>query len=301
MLKIVVMFLLLSVIGGTNAPLVKGALRDFSPSILVFLRFSLASLILLPFVLKEKPKFKKDSFKLLLLASLAMGINVILFAIGLQYTSIMMSQLIYIPKGLFVALLGYIFLKEILSKDQKLGLILTMIGMSTLIYGSVVTQDILSFGKPIGNLLIGTGFFASSLYYIISRKISKIYSPLTITFFSFLIASILSFPFALFEFKNGQILSANITTYSILNLFALVIFSSVIVYYLAQWLIKHTSTFIAALVLYMNFLIASTLGIIAFGEKLTALFAVGAIFIVFGVFIALRMPRALKKRNDTTY
>lgn len=285
----------MSVIGGTNAPLVKAALRDFSPSILVFLRFTLATLILLPFVLKEKLKFKKDSFKYLTLASLCMGTNVILFAVGLQHTSIMTSQLIFVPKGLFVALLGYIFLKEVLSKDQKLGLLFTMVGVSILIYGSVVTQDLLSFGKPIGNFLIGIGFFASSLYYVISRKISKVYSPLSITFFSFLFASFLSLPLALFEFSNGQFLPANITTYAILNLLALAIFSSAVVYYLAQWIIKHTSAFIAALALYMNFLIAAIIGIIFFSEQLTPLLAVGAIFIMFGVFIAI------KKRNDITY
>lgn len=289
------MFLLLSVIGGSNAPLIKNALKDFPPYTLVFLRFSLASLILLPFVLKEKIHFKKDSFKYLLFGSLAMGANVILFAVGLQHTTIMMSQLIFVPKGLLVAVLGFILLKEALSKNQKLGLFFTMVGMSILIYGSVVTEDILSFGKPFGNLLIVTGFFLSSLYYVISRKISKLYSPLTITFFSFLIASILSLPFALFEFTNRQFIPANITTYAILNLLALVIFSSIIVYYLAQWIIKHTSAFIAALALYMNFLIASVIGIIFFSERLTALFIIGAVFIMFGVFIAIR------KRNDITY
>lgn len=295
MVKVFVMFLLLSIIGGTNAPLVKGALREFPPFTLVFLRFALASLILLPFLLKEKPRFKKDSFKFLLLASLCMGTNVILFAVGLKDTSVMMSQLIFVPKGLFVALLGYIFLKEVLSKDQKLGLLFTMVGMSILIYGSVVTEDLLSFGKPIGNFLIGIGFFLSSLYYVISRKISKIYSPMTITFFSFLFACVLSLPFALSELTNSQFIPAKITTYAILNLLALVIFSSALVYYLAQWIIKHTSAFIAALALYMNFLIASILGIVVFGEKLTLLFIIGVILIMLGVFVAVR------KRYDIAY
>lgn len=294
MSKVLLMFLLLSIIGGSNAPLVKNALKDFPPSTLVFLRFGLASLLLLPFVLKEKIHFKKQSFKLLVIASLLMGVNVILYAIGLQYTSIMISQLIYVPKGLFVAVLGYVLLKEVLSKNQKIGLTFTMVGMSILVYGSYQTQDVLSFGKPLGNFLIFIGFFCSSAYYVLSRKVSKDFSPLFITFFSFLLASILSAPFAATEYLGGQLNLQNITTISILNLFALAIFSSIAVYYLAQWIIKHSSAYIAALALYMNFLIASVLGIIIFGEKLTFSFIIAAVLILFGVYIAT-------KKNDTAY
>lgn len=293
MSKVILMFALLSILGGSNAPLIKNGLTDFSPNTLVFLRFGLATLILLPFVFKEKVHFRENSFRLLLISSAAMGANVILFAIGLQNTSIMMSQLFYIPKGLFVGLFGYLFLKEALSKNQKLGLFLTMVGISILIYGSIKTQDVLSFGKPIGNLLIFIGILFSTSYYIISRKISKYYSPLTITFFCFLVSTILSFPFALYEYLNGEVIS--ITFPSILNLLALAVFSSISVYYLVQWLIKHASAYIAALALYMNFLIASSIGIIAFGEKLTLSFIIAACLIVFGVYIST------KKQDETIY
>ena len=287
MSKVILVFVLLSVIGGTNAPLVKNGLKDFSPNTLVFLRFALASLILLPFVLKEKVNFRKSSFKYLILGSSFMGINVILYAIGLQYTSIMMSQLIYVPKGLFVAVLGYILLKEVLSKNQKIGLVLTMAGMSILVYGSIQTQDVLSFGKPFGNLLILIGFFCSATYYVLSRKVSKDYSPLFITFLSFVFATIISTPFATYEYlSSGSV--GNIDSASILNLLALVIFSSIAVYYLAQWIIKHSSAYTAALALYMNFLVASVLGIVYFGEKLTLSFIIAASLIIFGVYISTK-------------
>ena len=287
MSQVIIVFLLLSIIGGTNAPLVKNGLKDFAPSTLVFLRFALASLILLPFVLKEKIIFK-GNFKLLLLGGFAMAANVILYAVGLQYTSVAVSQLIFVPKALVVSLLAYIFLKETISKNKKLGLLFTMAGMSILVYGSYQTQDVLSFGKPIGNLLIMVGFLFSCSFYVISRKISKDYSPLTITFFSFVVATIMSSPFALFEYSSANHISGQITTLSILNLMALAVFSSIIVYYLSQYLIKHASTYIAALTLYMNFLIAGVAGIIFFSEKITLSLIIAACLIIFGVYIATK-------------
>lgn len=275
-------FLLISVIGGASAPLVKYAVSQFPPITLVFLRATLCALIILPFVLKEKPKFTD---KRLYFAGILFAANWILFAFGIQRSSIIMSQALYIPAPIIVAILGFIFLKEKLSKNHVIGLFLSLVGISLLLFESVGAQDIVSFGTPFGNLLVTCAVLTWSLYLIVSRRISKDYSPLTIIFYNFITSFFASLLLLPFERSIGHF-QIEFTTEGILGLVSLALFSSVIVFYLIQWLIKQTSAFLPSLTLYLTAIFGGFAGIIFYGERLSAYFIVGAILIFSGVFIA---------------
>lgn len=279
--------LLASIIGGSNAALVKFTVGQFSPVILVIFRSALAALMILPFFYFTKSSFKIKAKKAyLLLANLLFAANWLFFATGIQYTSVIMSQIIYIPTALIVAILGYLFLKEKLSKNQVFGLVLTLIGMSVLIWGSTRSQDILSFGKPLGNFLIILGLFSWSIYTIVSRKISSIYTPLTITFYNFLISAIFVSLLIPLKLGNKDFMLADITIGGILGLVSIAFFNSVLFFWLYQWVIGKTSAFISSLILYVTPIIAAFTGIIFFGEKLTASLVLASALIMVGVFLA---------------
>ncbi len=280
-------FLLVAFIGGSNAALVKLSVREFPPALVVFLRFLFAAIIISPFVFRRRIVIEKKTKKYILLTGLTFAINILLFAVGIQYTSVIMSQIIYVPSGLLVAIIGFIFLKEKLSKNEVAGLILSLVGMAVLIQGSIKTQDTLSFGKPIGNVLIVVGLFSWSLYLVFSRKLSKTYSPLTINFFSFTITLLLSLPFAIFEYSIRPFNLSQVTLSGILGLAGLVILSSIAFYFFYQWVIKYTSAFISSLVLYIIPIFAAVFGTLFFSEKLTTTLVLGSLLIFFGVFYAM--------------
>jgi len=294
MAKVIILFILVSIIGASGGTFGKVALQDFPPSIIVFLRFFLAAIILLPFVLREKITIIPGTFKNLAFAGTALTLNLLLFVSGLQYTSIIMSQLMFIPSALLVGLIGFLFLKEKISKNQIIGLILAILGMSILLYGSIKSQDILSLGKPIGNILVGIGVLFWSFYLVFSRKLSKVYSPIAIAFSNFLFAAIISLPFALWEFKSGHFLIAEVTTAGILAILGLTLISSIAFYLILQRLIKLTSAFIGSLTVYGVFLSVSILGPIFFSEKITLTFLVAAGLIIPGVLIATRSGKIQK-------
>lgn len=279
-------FLLVALIGGSNAALVKSALSEFPPSLLVFLRFTLAFLIMLPFIMKSRIRIKPGSLRDILFAGLAVSGNVLFFALGVGYTSIIMSQLIYLPSALIVALIGYFFLKEKLSKNQIIGLFITMIGMGVLVRGSLATHDVFSFGTPIGNATVGLALLSWSYYLIISRKLSKTYSPFVITFFNFVIISLVSLPFAIFELNSAQFAIFQVSVWGVINVIGLAILSSVLFYFLTQWVVRHTSAFIASLTIYVNLLFSAIFGIVFFSEKLNPTFILGGVLILCGVFVA---------------
>lgn len=279
-------FLFTSLIGGTGSPLIKFTLNYFPTVIFVALRAFFSALIILPFIYRELIKIKPKQIQYLIFANAFFAGNWLFFALGIQKTSVIMGQIIYLPTALIVAIIAYFFLKEKLTKEQIYGLVITILGFAILTYGSVKSQDTLSFGTPVGNLLIVAGLLCWSLYTVISRKISNLYKPQLITFFNFAITAMITFLILPFELKNGAIKISDTPTLAIFGFLGVVTLSSILFFLLYQWLIKNTSAFISSLVLYPVTLFASLAGVILFDEKLTLSFAFGSTFVLIGVFLA---------------
>jgi len=287
-------FLLASIIGGSNAALVKFTVNQFPPVVLVALRAFLATLFTLPFIYLQKSELRlSNDKKYLIVANFLFALNWLFFATGVQHTSVIMSQVLYVPTSLIVAFLGFLFLKEKLSLSQIFGLMLTLFGMSILIYGSAKSQDLLSFGTPLGNVLIILGLLSWSLYTIVSRKISQVYTPLTITFYNFLLTTLFASLIIPIELKSRGLILTNITTGGILSLLSIAFFNSVLFFGLYQWVIKHTSAFISSLILYTTPIIAAFTGIIFFNERLTFNLVAASILIFLGVFFATSYQYAI--------
>lgn len=280
-------FIASALIGGTTAGLVKFASFEFTPGLLVLLRTLLASLILAPFLYK-KAKVKKEHLKLIFLTSTLFATNVIFFVYGIQRTSIIMGQLIYIPMALVVVLLSAIFLHDKISGKQVAGIVATITGMSVLFFGSVLTKDVLSFGTPFGNLLIIIAFLSWATYMVTTKKLTEYYSPLVITFYNLIITTGLSLIFLPISLRIQPVELSRIRIEGIVGLLALSIFSTIIFFYFNQVIIKRASPFVASLIFYSTALTATLVGVIFFQEKITTLLIVGALFIILGVFISTK-------------
>lgn len=253
---------------------------------LVVTRAILSALIILPFLKQIKiPAFDKN-FKKLILASALFAGNWIFFAYGIKHTSVIVGQLSYVPTALIVAFLGYIFLKEKLKKEEIIGLILTLVGISIILYGSIKSQDIRSLGTPIGNILVFLGLLSWSSYTVASRRIANIYSPSSITFYNFIFTFVIGLFLLPLDFALGDFYVVKISTESILGLVSLALFSSVLFFYLYQLLIKSSSAFTASLVLYPVTILAAFMGVIFFDEKFTSSLLFGAFFVVVGLFFS---------------
>ncbi len=283
---ILLVILLDSLFGGTNTPLVKYSVAKLSPNSVAFARFFLASVFILPLVLKERI-FSKISFeKNLLIANILFAANILIFVNAISHTSIIMAQLFYLLNAPFVAVIGYFFLKEKLLVKQITGLVLSLLGLTVLIEGSVKTKDVLTFGTPLGNFFVFCGVIVWTLYIVFSRKISKLYTPLKLTFHNFLATTIFALIFLPFDFKKYHINLRSFNTEVNLALVALALFSTVLFFFFYQWIIKNTSAFIASLVNYLATLLAASAGIIFFGERLSTNYIVGAGLLLTGVFLA---------------
>jgi len=259
------LFLLTVIFGGLTGGLVKLLDLQYPPIAIVLSRFFAGAVILSIFFLRKQFVRAVLKNKYLVLSGLLFTTNATLYTFGIPYTSLIMGQLLYVPTAIVVAVIGYIFLKEKLDRAQIIGLIVALVGMAILFWGSVQTSDILSFGKPLGNILIGIAMFSWAFYIVVSRKLSHKYSAMQITLVNFLVASLFSlFAFILMKaFGIGNTQWNPLNPQGLLPLLSLGIIGLLFLIFFQQ-LIKKTSAFTSSLVTYVNPVFAVFFGALFF-------------------------------------
>ena len=160
----------------------KVALESIPTFTLVFVRFSMATLIFLLLRQGRKwPSFRrKDHVKMVLLALFEPGLYFIFETIGLQHTSAPKTALIIATIPVVVLVLSAVMLGERTGVTSIAGIILSFGGIALLVVGD--PEFGWSFeGSLLGDLLIGGAVVSASLYMIFARDLGRNYSSVEIT------------------------------------------------------------------------------------------------------------------------
>lgn len=292
---------LAAIFGGLSPIFLKIALKELNPSLILFIRFSNTFLLLLPIYIFRKTKFFSISdLPKIALAGALFSSNVFCFAFGLQYTTAIVSQIFYLLEPIIVLLFSAIFLKSTIRLVQIAGTLIAIIGGIWLIKGNLnqiqITQ---SLGTLKGNLIILAGVFCWSFYMILSKKLNQKYSPLALLTAVSLITTVFSLIISLLR-PASFIKLTNLMPETIFSLLALVILNSLIMFFLLQWSIHHSSPFMVACSSYLGPLVAALLAIPLFGEKLSPALLISTGLIFFGFYLAVIQPLLAKRKSCTS-
>lgn len=279
---------------------VKLGVGEIPPITFTFFRFLIATLVILPFYLKHGGlKITKSNAKWIFIDSAFFASNMAFFSIGIQYTNVVISQILYAFAPIIVALLGHFLLSEKITFHKALGSAIAFSGLMFLISQSFSGLQN-TFGTPLGNLIVMIAVFSWSFYIIISRKITHSYSQISISFANFFITMLILAIFVPFELSARSFSILNISHLGLISLLVVGIFSSVVYINLLQFGIKKTNAFIASLFSYMGPLAAAITAVPFLGEKITLNLVLGGLLIIAGVFYATTyttLGRYLKSRN----
>lgn len=195
-----------TLIWGATFTIVKMALHDTSPLVFISLRFTLAALILLPFLFKELKKIAKP----VLTGGILLGIFYFLgFAtqtIGLNYTSATKSGFITGTFVIFTPLLQIILERKPPSKGSVAGIILVIAG---LIFLSSTGTSLLSVFSEIGQGFNAGDFFTLlcafffSLYVVYLDIISKKFDYRPLVFLQVAVTAVCGIFFAVILSSSG--------------------------------------------------------------------------------------------------
>lgn len=277
---------LAAILGGSVPSLAKYALIVFPTFSLLFIRFFVACVTLLPLIIKSK-ELNLKNLKNLTYVGIIGALNPIILYLALKYTQASVSPLIYAVTPLLTAIYVSRNKLETITKNTIKGMIIGFTGVILIIILPLISNNSqqMSF---IGNLLIFIATLFFTAYGIISKEHSKKnqVSPIALTFYFCFFGLLFSLPFAFNELQSGMIIWTNISFLHWLSAVMAGITGTTMFYLVYQYAVKAGGATAASLFTYLQPIIGILLPIIMLGETITLPFIIGAILAVFGVRLA---------------
>ncbi len=282
--KALIAIVFVSMLWGT-AGTAKILLKSFDPFTAAFLRFSLASIVLTPFFLKERRKKTIPILPLLPIALLSTG-NILFFYWGLRTTTANATAIMYTTVPLIVAIAAPKLIGEKVTRIKLAGIILGLTGaLFVAILPSFERGQQIS-GDLVGNMFVLLAVLCWSAYTIASRTMlsSQKTTPMMMTSLSVFVSTIIFGILALPQW-NPEYLRA-FTWVNILIIVQLGVFVTVFTYLTLQWIIKHSSATTASLNQYLQPVFGILFNALFLGERLTVGFLIGSSIAFAGVLLA---------------
>lgn len=272
-----------NIIWGAASPIFKLALQNIPPFTLAYFRFLGAALLLFPFAYKNLSIKKTDMGNLFLFSFFGITVNITFFFLGLTRAPSLNAPIIASSGPVFLYLFSIFFLKEKIKKRILIGIIVSLLGVFTIIGLPLLTNS--NTREIIGNLFFVFATLGSVGHAILGKKIMNHYSAVTITFWSFVIGAFTFLPLFL-----GELTVSNpFLQLDFRGLFGLVFgifLSSAAAYLLFDWGIKRIDGQEIGLFTYIDPVIAALLAFPLLGEKITPIFLLACLLVFGGIIIA---------------
>jgi drug/metabolite transporter (DMT)-like permease len=182
----------MSIVWGINYSVVKIALEDLSPLSLNAIRFSVASLLLIVFLLIKERNLsirREDISRLILLAIIGNTAYQLFFIYGISFTTAGNSAILYGTVPIFVGLLSSILGVEKITQRIWQSVIISFIGIILIIGGKGEALAITN-QSWIGDLLILGATICWATYTVLSKPLLKRYTPTKLTTLTIAIGAI---------------------------------------------------------------------------------------------------------------
>ena len=262
-------------------------LEEIPPLSLVFYRWSLVWIILLPFTYKEIIKYKDTILNnipiLFFLGLTSVGLFNSFTYLSLIHTQVINASLFNTAIPAIIILLCFLFKIEKTNKFQILGLIISVVGILAII--TKLKLDILlslNFNK--GDLIMIGGVITWGVYSTLLKKKQFTLPLLTLVHIICTFGLISVFPQFLYEFSNGQVI--NFDTNLVYTLIFLALFPSIGSYYCWAGAVSVIGANRAGISLSLIPLFSSIMAIVIYDEIFQFFHLIGAILIIIGLFLS---------------
>lgn len=252
---------------------------------LTFLRFFYATIILF-FVMKKKSvdfTLEKSRIPIYLFTGVVgmFGYHVLFFT-ALKYTTAINSSIIAATNPMVTTLLAVLFLRNRLKKTQIMGILLSFIGVLLTITGADISV-MRHFTFNAGDLIMLAAVTAWAVYGIFSKSKGKEIQPIVLTYYSFLVCTLMLLPFVLYERPWEWIGTVPVSAH--LAVLYMSIFPSVIGYLVQQMAIREIGPSKASIFVNLVPVFSIFLAVLLLGESLEPVKLLTAVLIIAGVYI----------------
>lgn len=285
--KALIALLIAALLWSSSATVPKLLFVYAPPFTVAFERFFLASLIMLPFVIRmRKPK---HFVKTLLPLGIFNGINIIFYYAGLSLTNANSASILGPTVPIIVVVLSHFFIRESVSKQKLIGILVGLSGAACIVVIPLMTRGSFASGNIWGNLSIVTANCSWSLYIVYSRKIlsKQNIPPILGTAMNIFITTIFTGVAALL-FHQPLMTSALLIPRFVFILLYATVGITITTFFLFQWAIQHVSAATASSKEYVQLVFGIAINAIILHERLTGAYIFGALLVAIGVFMVTR-------------
>ena len=271
-----------NIIFGINYVVAKGIMPDYlAPRAVIFLRVTGAMAIfwVISLIMPKQVVAKHDLLKMFIAAIFGVAINQILFFEGLNLTTPINASVIMVGVPILVLFFAHFIIKERITKNKMIGIVLGFSGSVFLIIqaGNASFQ-----GSQLGNLLVFTNAASYALFLVLIKPLMAKYHPLTVMKWVFTFGFVLVTPFTLHLvlIADFRIIPTNIW----LSIGFVVLFTTVIAYFLNNFSLKVISPTVNSAYIYFQPFLATFVAISFGKDVLTWPEIVAALLIFTGVY-----------------
>ena len=283
------LLLLNTILWGLSPPIIKVALNFVSINQFLLGRYLLASLIFLPIYLltrKKSPSITTNNYKLLiLLALLGTPLTLIPLYEGIKLTSSIESSILSATGPLLIIIGGRIFLHEKITQNEKIGLIIALIGTLLLALGPLVIDGPGFKISLLGNLLILGSNLIWTAFLLLVKKLKVDASQISLV--SYLTAIPIFLLLMLLEpskILNSSILNLNST--AIFGIAYMALAGSIIAFWAYTKGQEYIEAGEAAIFTYLQPLITFPLAYFWLHESISSVGLAACLLIAAGVYVS---------------
>lgn len=258
-------------------------LEEISPESIISLRLILAIALLSIFAISTKADFTinlKNHSRILLLAAVAV-FHLWIQITGLKYTSASNTGWIIGTAPIFIALLGFIFLKEKLNLIKITGIAIAFIGLILLVgKGNPMNVNL---AKNLGDLLVLFSSFTWGVYSIINKKISLNYSPLMTSLYLFILMALIIIPLNINQKAIDSVLQ--LSTVGWISILFLGLLCSGVSYVIWAYSLREMESAKVGAYLYLEPFVTVIAAWVFLKEEITLLMILSGLIIIWGVYL----------------
>ncbi|MBV7507980.1 DMT family transporter [Bacillus sp. sid0103] len=276
----------------------KIAVQSFEPATVAFLRFLGAAVLLFPMMwLTEKNRNRptlKDYGLFAVLGLTGIALYNICFFIATKHAPVIKSSLFIASNPVLIVLLSGVFLKETITKNHIIGMVIALIGVTFIITDGHVLS-LVEFGFETIDLVLLGAVISWALYSVVGKVVLKKFTPVESTTYAVAFGTIFLLPFALFETTWKDVQQADVSTW--LAIAHMSIFVTVVSFIMYYYGIKEIGAAKASIFINVMPVSAVLMATIFLHETFTAAHGIGAAFVLSGVYIGTNTKIFRKKIN----
>ncbi len=293
-MKPLLIWLLLCIVWGTTWIFIKLGLDFLPPVSFAALRFSVACLLLYPFLKVNGiaiPSIRKNWRFLAITGALQFFVNYGLLFWGEQFISSGLAAVLQATIPAFGLILARIYVGESITGIKVASILLGIAGVGVIFREQLVLNGELAFT---GSLAVVVGAFAASYASVLTKARGLSFHPAGLLFLQMLIGHIpLWFVGA---YREGSPLGFRWTPLAILCVFYLAVVGSIVAFWLYYWLLSKIDVTRAMMIAFVTPLVAVVVGSY-FGETLEFETLIGGAMILVSVFLIVIRPLIRRARS----